>query len=187
MGELVSITEAAKRLSEPGNKLTRSSLSRYVTRYADALSPVKQGRTTKIDFDVLEQHRRENVNVEEAAAPAPASPAADIEMSARRRKASAEAELKELDLEQRLGTVCPVSEVRGAAREAVSILTSKEGQVVAELAEVMAAKLGVDAPVLRPHLKEMARRLRIEFAVALLERVDVVTGTNDPTETRTKQ
>jgi len=187
MGDLVSISDAAKMLSTPTEKLTRSSLSRYVTRYADALNPVTEGRKRLVDIEILERHRQENVNIETPAVAPEIAPASDPELTAKRRRAEADASLKEIELERALGSLCPVSEVEAAAREAVSILTSKEANVVAETAEAMAAKLGVDAPVLRSHLKEMARRLRVELAAALIGRVETITGQADHLETKTKQ
>ena len=59
MVDLVSIAEAAKRLTAAGDKIDRSGLSHYLKRHAAALPTTKQsGRLTLVDYDALTGHRR---------------------------------------------------------------------------------------------------------------------------------
>ena len=58
----VSLKRARELLAERGDLVGQSALSRYVTQYADALDPQKDGRETTIDFETLIQHRSENIN-----------------------------------------------------------------------------------------------------------------------------
>lgn len=57
-GGLVSITDAAQRLSGEGDPVARSSLSRYV--HSHGLTRRRSGRVTLIDIDELRRHRRAN-------------------------------------------------------------------------------------------------------------------------------
>jgi hypothetical protein len=49
-------------LAERGDWVEHSTLSRYVSKYANALDPQRDGRETTVDFEALIQHRSENIN-----------------------------------------------------------------------------------------------------------------------------
>jgi hypothetical protein len=71
--ERVNLARARELLAEQGDIVGQSSLSRYVTKYADDLEPQRDGRELTVDFETLANHRRENIS---RAAAAPSSPPA---------------------------------------------------------------------------------------------------------------
>ena len=171
MAVLVSITEAARRLStDEGRPLDRSTLSRYVNRYVAALAPQGRGRQVLVDYDLLRRHRAENLNISAPSPPAEATAAPAVQgpsaRDSRARKEEADAQLRELELERQLGSVCPVDEVQRAAAAAVALMQAASERAVRDHAEIIARALGVDARVIRPHLKRFGSELSRAFAEA---------------------
>lgn len=171
--ELVSISEAARQLAASGDRVDRSTLSRYVQRHADALNPKRKGKSTLVSVDALRRHRAENIHldVEQAAAGTPPTAApvsGDEPASWKQRRDRANAMREEIELERMLGTLCPVSEVQRAGQDTAQIMIASEDLIVREMSEKIARALGVEVRVLRPHVKEFGRRLREAMADALV-------------------
>lgn len=171
--QFVSIAEAARRLTAEGDAVERSTLSRYVTRYADALRPARSGRDTLVDFEALRRHRRENIALPARLERADAEPYREARSAhaAKHRKEEADATLREIELERALGTVCPVSEVERAAQDAVAILAAEEDRQVTRFADLCARATGADSRVVRKFMRELMHSTRATFAAALLARI----------------
>ena len=69
--EWISITEAAVRLTQAGDKIDRSSLSRYLKQHSEALPLKADGKSNLVDFVALIAHRSENVRLKTPAASLP--------------------------------------------------------------------------------------------------------------------
>ena len=151
-----------------GDLVGQSALSRYVTKYADALDPQKDGRETTIDFEVLANHRSENINRGEAASPSQAP----VEIKRGRadeaaRNIRAQRELRELELDERRGVLVRVAKVEDAlatAGEKIVRIIDQLPMDADDLATAI-AKGGVQA--LRVALKEIARRMCAGIADSL--------------------
>ncbi|RVU13152.1 hypothetical protein [Methylobacterium oryzihabitans] len=154
--DLVSISELHRRLTADGVAINRSTLSRYITRYADALNPVIHGRDTLVSYAAVVRHRAENINLP-AAAPTgrPSYEEPRRNGAAKARKEEADAGLRELELAKARGQLTATTEVVEAAREAVSALTQAFDLALADTAERLAAATGHDARAIRPHLRKL--------------------------------
>ncbi|WFN88008.1 glycoside hydrolase family 19 protein [Agrobacterium pusense] len=133
----ISITEAAARLTQSGDKVDRSTLSRYLKQHAEALPLREDGRSNKVDYIALVEHRSGNIRIRSApagtlfssvASPAPSSGGVHnrnkTQADGNARKALADAELKEMDLAKRRGELTIVDEVDQAGRDAVALMQS---------------------------------------------------------------
>jgi hypothetical protein len=156
-------------LAESGDHVGQSALSRYVTKYADALDPQRDGRETTIDFEALATHRSENINRTEPAASSPAS------TSIKRGRADeaalnirAQRQMRELEIAERIGALTPTREVRAAAAEAMSALTNAFALALNDSAAVIANVCGVEPRIVRPHLKAFEKKGLDAFARALI-------------------
>lgn len=154
--DLLSISELHRRLLAGGEKINRSTLSRYVTRYADALNPVVQGRDTLVSFEAFTRHRTENINVADKR-PARRDDYASSKAasSSKARKEEADAGLKEIELAKAQNLLTPSAEVATAGREAISALNAAFDLAVQDTADRLAGATGADARVIRPHLRKL--------------------------------
>ncbi len=169
--DVVSLTEAARRLTELGDAVERSTLSRYVQKHADALFPQRQGKQTVIDFGRLRLHRQQNIRLDQSA-PEPRAPPGYGQPSrndAQARNQIAQAQMRELDLAERKKELVPVNEVQEAAREAITRMRTSFDLAVNEAAEQIAANFGGEARIARPHLKAMIRSGLDRFARDMTE------------------
>lgn len=167
MHGLVNLTRAADLLTESGDAVTRSTLSRYINQHEDALAPTR-GRETLVDFEALQRHRSENIflsgtkrSVEDLAAASRSEEAAG-NLRAQRR-------LRELDLGEREKVLTPRLEVEEAAVVAVSSLKNAFSLALAETAEVIAATVGCEARLIRPHLRSFERKGLEAFIRTLID------------------
>ena len=112
----ISITEAAARLTEAGDRVDQSSLSRYLKQHGEALPLKPDGKSNLVDFVALIAHRGENIRIRPAAplASAPSkgqqksSQFAGTQADGAARKAQADAELREMDVAVRRKELTPV-------------------------------------------------------------------------------
>ena len=99
MSELVNLARARELLAERGDRIGQPTLSRYVSKYADALDPQRDGRELTINFEALVQHRSENIN---RAASAPSSaPIARGRANEAALNIRAQRQMRELDIAER--------------------------------------------------------------------------------------
>lgn len=161
--DLVSISELHRRLTEAGQKTNRSTLSRYVTRYADALNPVRQGRDTLVSFSAFVAHRGENLNVADEAPYAERKQGA----AAKARKEEADAGIREIDLAERRGLLTSVTEVRAAGLEAIAKMSGAFDIALQDTAERLASATGADPRIIRPHLRKLKEQAFDEFRRSL--------------------
>jgi hypothetical protein len=165
----VSLTRARELLAESGDMVDQSTLSRYVTKYADALDPQKAGRETTIDFDALVQHRAANIN---RAAPAPSSSPVSVAISkGRAHEASlnirAQRQMRELEIAERTGAVTPTREVRAAAAEAVAAFRNTLALSLNDSAAALASAFNIEPRLVRPYFKKFGEEGLAAFARAL--------------------
>lgn len=161
MTDLVDITTAAKKLG-----VTRSTLSRYVKRYAGALNPVRDGKSTLVDMDALERHRSENITIDAPATQrvfGEAKKASD----AKTRKAEVDADRAELDYLERLGKVVSATEVIEAGRAAVAEMQAMGDKLTSDTADKIAAKIQCEARLVRPLLRGMIEQMMQSFSTGM--------------------
>lgn len=167
MHGLVNLTRAAELLTEAGDVVTRSTLSRYVNQHEDALTPTR-GHQTLVDFEALQRHRSENIFL----APSKRS-AEEIAAASRSEEAAgnlrAQRRLRELDLAERERLLTPRREVKEAAVVAVSALRNAFSLSLAETAEMIAATTGCEARLIRPHLRSFERKGLEAFIRTLID------------------
>jgi len=166
----VNLRRARELLAERGDVVDQSTLSRYVTKYADDLNPIRDGRETTIDFETLVLHRHENIN---RAASAPSSAPASVSISKGRANEAAlniraQRQMRELEIAERIGALTPTREVRAAAAEAMSALRNAFALALNDSAAVIANVCGVEPRVVRPHLKAFEKKGLDAFARALV-------------------
>lgn len=175
MGDRVTLRDAVGRLAQRGDHVSKSALSRYLKQHAEALPVEREGRDLFLDFEQLARHRAENIRLVDAA-PRPAvrsagSPRSSSQAEGAARKVTAEAEIKELQLAKEKGLLTPTAEVQEAARDAVTQLRAALELAVNQAAEQIASRLGGEARLVRPLLKNMVRAGLEEFARAMTELV----------------
>lgn len=167
--EWVSITEAARRLSSEGDALDRSTLSRYLTKHADALTLRRDGQSNLVDIDALREHRRTDVRLAGRMARLAESPAAPLpgravvrgsegtQAEAAARDMRARAEMREMDLEVRRRELTPTGEVDEAGRAAVGMMVAAFDRAVETAALDFSLRYGWEERAARSALKQFAR------------------------------
>jgi hypothetical protein len=165
----VNLRRARELLAERGDRVEQSTLSRYVSKYADALEHRRDGRETTIDFESLANHCGENVN-------RTAASSTTSVQSVRRGRADeaalnirAQRQMRELEIAERIGALTPTREVRSAAAEAVSALRNAFALALNDAASALANAFNLEPPLVRPHLKAFEKNGLGAFARALLE------------------
>jgi hypothetical protein len=166
----VNLARARELLAESGDLVGQSSLSRYVTKYSDALDPQRDGRELTVDFEMLAKHRAENIN---RAATAPSSaPASASILKGRAAEGAlnikAQRQLRELDIAERISALTPTSEVRAAAAEAVAALRNAFALSLNDSASGIAHAFNLEARLVRPFLKAFEKNGLDAFARALV-------------------
>jgi hypothetical protein len=176
-GERVSLKRARAMLAESGDVVDQSTLSRYVTKYADSLDPQKDGRETTVVFDTLVKHRSDNQNMgyrgrPQAQKSAPSSAQAKGRADEAAKNIRAQRQTRELELAERIGALTPTKEVRAAASEAISTLRNAFALSLNDSASALASAFNLEPRLVRPYLKEFERRGLDAFARALTENVE---------------
>lgn len=179
MSEFMTITEAAARLTESGEKIDRSTLSRYLKQHAEAGLVNADGL---VDLGRLVEHRAENIRLRSrapsaprAAASAPAGPGprfAQNDAAARDRMAVAE--MREMDLAERRRELTPVSEVDASGRDAVALMMSAFERAIETEAASFSLKYGWDERTVRLALKGFSRQGLEIFNREVLRRLDAM-------------
>lgn len=162
---LVSLTEAARRLTEAGDKVDRSTLSRYVRQHAAELHPASRGKETVVDFDRLAAHRRANTRITDTA---PFD--TDVEFGIERALKTRGERLRiELDLGERQGVLTVVREVENAAHAAVGAMRNALSNAAGDTSEAIAKALGIEAATVRPLIRTYERLALTAFVRGLTE------------------
>lgn len=191
--EWVSITEAAARLSEAGDPVDRSTLSRYLKQHAEALPLRPAGKSNLVDLGALAAHRGENVRIRIAASAGVPRPSGGsqppVSAGGRRfvgtqsdgaaRKAQADAELREMDLAERRRHLTPTDEVDRAGRDAVALMASAFERAIDGDAATLSLKYGWDERMVRLALKQFTRRGLDVFHRDILDRLDALRRTGE--------
>ncbi|MBP1852131.1 hypothetical protein [Rhizobium halophytocola] len=204
--EWISITEAAQRLTVTGDRIDRSTLSRYLKQHGEALPLKADGKSNLVDFNALVAHRAENIRIR-VAAPAPGQPSSratastggdrftGTQSNGAARKAQAEAELREMDLAKRRREVTPIDEVDQAGRDAVAMMLGAFERAIESEGQTLSLKYGWDERTVRLALKTFTRAGLGVFNRQILERLDAMrrqedaseAGFDEETETRALQ
>lgn len=186
--EWVSLTDAARRLTEEGDKADRSTLSRYCDQHA--IEKRRSGRTAFVDLTELRRHRRENYT-REVMSGRPVAPAADLspaplparaeparraepqrdpaevrDLDPARREKAAKAGMAELELAERLGQIVLISEVDAGMADGVAALRQSANMLLRNAAQELVSEIGAPADQLRPvqmAFKRFARRMEARF------------------------
>jgi len=165
----VSLKRALELLAEQGDAVTQSTLSRYVAKYADALQPKRRGKELVVDFDTLLQHRRENIRLESVGVETPTTRKTATRSDEAAQNVRAQRLLRELDLAERSGALTPKREVEEAAHSAVGMLRGAFALALNDTADSLAALTGVEARLLRPHLRAFEKKGLDAFVRALAD------------------
>ncbi|TIL54591.1 MAG: hypothetical protein E5Y83_02775 [Mesorhizobium sp.] len=183
-GEWISITDAAARLSAAGDRIDRSTLSRYLKQHSEALPTREEGKSHLVEYGALVAHRGENIrlrNISPVAGLAPGfgSPKgrpvtrfAGSQSDGQARKAQADAEMREMDLAQRRGELTPTAEVDKAGRDAIALMQSAFDRAIESEAASLSVKYGWDERVARIALKSFVRAGLDDFNREIRERLD---------------
>lgn len=172
MGDRVTLRDAVGLLAQRGDHVSKSALSRYLKQHAEALPVEREGRDLFLDFEQLARHRSENIRLADATprpAPRISEPQRSTQAEGAARKVAAEAEIKELQLAKEKGLLTPTAEVHEAARDAVTQLRAALDLAVNQAAEQIASRLGGEARLVRPLLKNMVHAGLKEFTRAMTE------------------
>jgi hypothetical protein len=186
--EWISITDAAARLSAVGDRVDRSTLSRYLKQHAEALPLKADGKSNLVEFGALVAHRSENIRIRteaaplfvqrpgaSASAPKPSAPPPRFkgtQSDGSARKAQAEAELKEMDLAERRHELTIVAEVDQGGRDAIALMQSAFERAIETEAAGLSLKYGWDERMARLALKGFAREGLSVFNREILKRLD---------------
>lgn len=180
----VSVSRCAELLSERGDQVERSALSRYCDQHG--LKVGRRGRQVMVDFEAVQAHRAANYTREVmsgvAVAPAPAltieaRPSAPAKVTALPGRDDPARGLKEIQLRQALraeaedeGRLCSTAEVDAGAADAIAEMRAAFAQVATDYAETAAAELQLPAEkvrMMRATLKRYARQAQDRFAKRL--------------------
>lgn len=196
--EWISITEAAARLTQAGDRIDRSTLSRYLKQHSEALPLKADGKSNLVDFVALCAHRGENIRIRTVAqAPAvsqrgqsslpygtetPRFKGSQSDGTAR--KAQADAELREMDLAERRKELTSVAEVDQGARDAIALMQSAFERAVEGEAATLSMKYGWDERTARVALKGFAKHGLSVFNNEILKRLDAMRRREDAGDDR---
>jgi hypothetical protein len=184
--EWISITDAATRLSEVGDHVDRSTLSRYLSQHAEALPTKREGKSNLVEFGALRQHRSENIRLKPSPSRArdlgPLDRGATARQQAGRfagsqsdglaRKAQADAEMREMDLALRRGELTPTSEVDRAGRDAIALMQSAFERAVEAEAATLNVRYGWEERLVRIALKAFTSKGLEVFNREMLKLID---------------
>lgn len=180
----LSITEAAARLTATGDKVDRSTLSRYLKQHAEALPLKPDGKSNLVEYGALIAHRSENIRIRalplgppgaatQAASSAPtASRFVGTQADGAARKVNADAEMREMELARRKRQLTPVNEVDKAGRDAVALMMSAFERAIEPEAATAALKNGWDERKIRLVLKNFMKAGLDVFHREVLSRLD---------------
>lgn len=178
----VSVARCAALLSEAGDKIDRSALSRYCDTHALKLGKV--GKEVIVDFEAVQAHRAANytrevmsggVTIQAPQSPAAAPPSATVtqipaadDPSRELKRIQVRREMR--DEAQAEGALTTVAEVDAGVAEAIVEMRSAFAAARASEAERLAAELGVPPEkvrVLRAGLKRYDRIGQDRFATRI--------------------
>lgn len=187
----ISITDAAARLTEAGDRIDRSSLSRYLKQHSEALPLKPDGRSSLVEYGALIAHRGENIRIRPL--PLPVAPATSgrpsvasggtlptrTQSDGAARKAQADAELREMDLAERRRELTPFAEVDQAGRDAVAMMQSAFERAIETEASTLSLKYGWEERVVRLALKNFSKAGLSVFNRQVLEKLDAMRRRDD--------
>lgn len=183
-GDWISISEAAQRLTEMGDLVERSTLSRYIKQHGEAIEIREEGKARLVEFNTLVAHRSENIRIRATPPTArttaaqgtfrPAPRFGGSQSDGAARKAQADAELREMDLAERRKTLTKVSEVDRAGRDAIALMQSAFERSLETEAANASVKYGFDERSARIVLKGFMRKGLDVFNQTILGRIDAM-------------
>ncbi len=159
----VSVSKAAEIVSESeGQRVDRSTLSRYIKRYASEITPRREGRETLIDVNALLAHRGINIRVERGST---LPFAKDVKAaSAKERKTDIDVRIAEIELEREeekrareRGQMVDVADLAAAAEAAIQAFGAALDEAETDAAEDIARRTRSEARHVRPGLRVLKR------------------------------
>lgn len=183
----ISISDAALRLSDGGDIISRPALSRYLKQHAEALPLKPAGKSNLVEFGALVAHRGENIRIR--AMPNELRPA-DARRPVRRFegsqadgnavKAQFDGKIRALEYAKLVKDVVPVREVDNAARDALALMKAAFDRSYQNAAETLSGKYGWDERTVRVALKYFAGIGLGVFHKEIVKRIDELT--KEPTD-----
>ena len=180
MNEIVTVSDAARRLAEMGDQVTLQVLGRYIRTHG--IRTFKNKNRTMLSLAELVSHRRNNPKCPGGRnLPAMASGrGGDVppmieagylqppsEADGKARKVAAEANLKELELARRQGLLLERSKVEEAAADAIGGMTATLLGQMNVTAEAIAEVTRHEPRFIRPLLRKMVDDAVAEFRKTL--------------------
>lgn len=169
----MSVSKAAEVVTaSEGQRVDRSTLSRYIKRYASDFSPKREGRETLIDVNALLEHRKVNIRVERGTT-APFKE--DVKVSStKERKGEIDLRLASIELEREeekrareRGEIIHVAELAAAAEAAIKAFGAALDEAESDAAEEIARRTRSEARHVRPGLRTLKRTALEAFTRAL--------------------
>lgn len=168
----ISITEASHRLSQSGDIVERSSLSRYIQQHAEALPIKKDGNARLVDYNILVEHRQKNIRVISPENFEIKNKFKGSQADGMARKVLADAEIREMELAERRKILTRTVEVDRAGRDAISLMQSSFDRAVETVAAEASLKYEWDERTARIVLKTFAKVGLENFNRVILERLN---------------
>ncbi len=169
-----SISKAAELVSAAeGQPVERSTLSRYIKRYAASIEQRREGRETLIDVDALIEHRKINIRVERGSTE-PYKADRRIASSKERkgeidvRRAEIELEEAEEERARKRGEIVSVAELVQAADAAVKAMAAALDEAESDAAAEIAKQTRSEPRHVRPGLRTLKRAALKAFRDALM-------------------
>lgn len=169
----MSVSKAAEIVSaSEGQRVDRSTLSRYIKRYASDFAPRREGRETLIDVNALLEHRKVNIRVERGSA----EPfKGDVKVaSTKERKGEIDVRIAEIELEREeekrareRGEIIYVADLAAAAEAAIKAFGAALDEAESDAAEDIARRTRSEARHVRPGLRTLKRSALEAFTRAL--------------------
>lgn len=170
-----SVSKAAELVSNAeGQPVERSTLSRYIKRYASEITQRREGRETLIDVTALIAHRKINIRVERGSAQPFAK---DVRIaSSKERKGEIDVRIAEIELEREeekrsreRGEIISVGELSLAAEAAIQAFSAALDEAEGDAADDIARRTRSEARHVRPGLRTLKRSALEAFRRALLD------------------
>lgn len=184
-----SVSKAAQLVSAAeGQPVERSTLSRYIKRYASEITQRREGRETLVDVDALIEHRKINIRVERGST---APFARDVRIaSSKERKGEIDLRRAEIELEdaeeeraRKRGEIISVAELVEAATAAVQAFSAALDEAESDAADEIARSTRSEARYVRPGLRTLKRKALEAFRKSLFAVIPIPSPEVDDEET----
>ena len=171
--KLVSLREAAAKLTAAGDKVEKSTLSRYIAAHSAALNPTRSGKVLLVDVERLAAHRRSYLGKGSSLVKGPPS-ARKPDMTAPLSRADEQQGKLRADrllavdrLAKRKADLVPMFVAERSAISALIAMKSALDDAAAETAALIAAERGGGGDLIRSVLMDHGRQADAAMETAL--------------------